>query len=156
MGTYSYKQVLVVRKLMKIQYEHCLPNLMKTYQSVQKLLVGDTDWQTGDFISLHSFLECRLVTKNAEASLDASKNARSKQRQLALFWAVVPCDHIVDCYQRCVAVTATSLWRRRHYICVKCLLLSTRSHCVTTRPSQSTSSLLWEPQISEGTFMFCL
>jgi hypothetical protein len=35
---------------------------MKIYQAVQKLLVGDTqtDWLTGDFISVLPFLECRL------------------------------------------------------------------------------------------------
>jgi len=35
-----------------------VPNFMKFYQAVQKLLVGDT--QTGDLISLLSFLESRL------------------------------------------------------------------------------------------------
>jgi len=43
-----------------------LPNIMKIYKAVQKLLVGDTqtdrqsDRQTGDLISLLSFLESRL------------------------------------------------------------------------------------------------
>jgi hypothetical protein len=41
-----------------------IPNLMKIYHAVQKLLVGDTERQkeTGDFISLLSFLESRLKT----------------------------------------------------------------------------------------------
>jgi hypothetical protein len=40
-----------------------VPNVMKIYQAVQKLLVGDTqtDRETGDLISLLSFLESRLV-----------------------------------------------------------------------------------------------
>jgi len=45
-----------------------LPNIMKIYQTVQKLLVGEhtdththTDRQTGDLISLLSFLESRLI-----------------------------------------------------------------------------------------------
>jgi hypothetical protein len=33
---------------------------MKIYQAVQKLLVGDTDRQTGDLISLLSFVESGL------------------------------------------------------------------------------------------------
>jgi hypothetical protein len=39
-----------------------IPNFMKIYNVVQKLLVGDTqtDKETGDFISLLSFLESRL------------------------------------------------------------------------------------------------
>jgi hypothetical protein len=39
-----------------------VPNFMKIYQAFQKLLVGDTqtDRQTGDLISLLSFLEIRL------------------------------------------------------------------------------------------------
>jgi hypothetical protein len=37
-----------------------LPNFMKIHQAVQNLLVGQTDRQTGDFISLLSFLESRL------------------------------------------------------------------------------------------------
>jgi hypothetical protein len=47
-----------------------LPNFMKIYQAVQKLLVGDrqtgrqththTDRQTGDLIRLLSFLEIRI------------------------------------------------------------------------------------------------
>jgi hypothetical protein len=38
------------------------PNIMKIYQAVQKLLVGDiqTHTQTGDLISLLSFLESSL------------------------------------------------------------------------------------------------
>jgi hypothetical protein len=40
-----------------------VPNLMKIYQMVQKLLVGDTNRQTGDLISLLSFLESRLKIK---------------------------------------------------------------------------------------------
>jgi hypothetical protein len=39
-----------------------LPNIMKIYQAVQKLLVVDT--QTGDLISLLSFLENRLIMKS--------------------------------------------------------------------------------------------
>jgi hypothetical protein len=36
---------------------------MKIYQTVQKLLVGDTDRQTGDLISLLSFFESRLINE---------------------------------------------------------------------------------------------
>jgi hypothetical protein len=36
-----------------------MPNFMKIYQAVQKLLVGDR--QTGDLISLLSLLESRLI-----------------------------------------------------------------------------------------------
>jgi hypothetical protein len=44
-----------------------LPNIMKIYQAVQKLLVerdrhAQTDRQTGDLIRLISFLERRLKT----------------------------------------------------------------------------------------------
>jgi hypothetical protein len=41
-----------------------IPNLIKIYEAFQKLLVGDTqtDRQTGDFVSLLSFLESRLKT----------------------------------------------------------------------------------------------
>jgi hypothetical protein len=43
-----------------------LPNIMKIYQAVQNLLLGDTHThrhtQTGDLISLLSFLESRLKT----------------------------------------------------------------------------------------------
>jgi hypothetical protein len=44
-----------------------VPNFMKMYHTVQKLLVGETqtdrDRQTGDLISLLSFLEIRLYKK---------------------------------------------------------------------------------------------
>jgi hypothetical protein len=44
-----------------------VPNFMKIYQAVQRLLGGDiqTDRQTGDLISLLSFLESRLKWKNS-------------------------------------------------------------------------------------------
>jgi hypothetical protein len=37
-----------------------IPNFMNIYQVVQKLIVGDTERQTGDLTSLLSFLESRL------------------------------------------------------------------------------------------------
>jgi hypothetical protein len=37
-----------------------VPNFIKIYQAVQKLLVGDTDRETGNSISLLSFFESRL------------------------------------------------------------------------------------------------
>jgi hypothetical protein len=37
-----------------------LPNIVKIYPAVQKLLVWDTHTQTGDLISILSFLESRL------------------------------------------------------------------------------------------------
>jgi hypothetical protein len=40
------------------------PVLMKIYQAVQKILVGDT--QTGDFISILSFVEIRLKRKSVK------------------------------------------------------------------------------------------
>jgi hypothetical protein len=50
-----------------------IPNFMKIYQAVQKLLVGDTDRQTGDLISLLSFLESRLKIE-LETNFRATKN----------------------------------------------------------------------------------
>jgi hypothetical protein len=49
-----------------------LPNIMKIYQAVQKLLVGHTHThthtETGDLISLLSFLEGRLKNCNISSS----------------------------------------------------------------------------------------
>jgi hypothetical protein len=41
-----------------------VPNFMKIYQAVQKLIERDTHRQTGDLISLLSFLESRLRVPN--------------------------------------------------------------------------------------------
>jgi hypothetical protein len=38
----------------------CVPNFMKIHQSVETLLVGDTDRHAGDLINLLSFLGSRL------------------------------------------------------------------------------------------------
>jgi hypothetical protein len=42
-----------------------IPNFIKIYQAVQNLLVGDTHTQTGDLISLLSFLDRRLKTRSS-------------------------------------------------------------------------------------------
>jgi hypothetical protein len=54
---------------LKIIASYCItsePKFMEIYQAVQKLFVRDTqtDRQTGDFISLTSFLESRLKRRS--------------------------------------------------------------------------------------------
>jgi hypothetical protein len=64
-----------------------LPNVMKIYQAVQKLLVGDTQTdtdththtQTGDLISLLSFLKSRLKSiQNYDNKCEQEKRCSEK------------------------------------------------------------------------------
>jgi hypothetical protein len=54
-----------------------VPNFMKIYQAVQKLLVRDTDGQIGDLISILSFLESKLKRRKNELTPLMSKGARN-------------------------------------------------------------------------------
>jgi hypothetical protein len=54
-----------------------VPNFMKIYQAVQKLLVGDTDGQIDDLISILSFLESKLKRRKNKLTLLMSKGARN-------------------------------------------------------------------------------
>jgi hypothetical protein len=60
---------------------------MKIQQSVQKLLVGDTqtDRQTGDMISLTSFLESRLKTKEKKGKKGGIEKGK-ENREVSKGW----------------------------------------------------------------------
>jgi hypothetical protein len=62
MFEYHVAEFRLLRPQLILYQPTSLPYIMKTCHAVQRLLVGDTetDRQTGDMISLLSFLEIRL------------------------------------------------------------------------------------------------
>jgi hypothetical protein len=69
---------------------------MKSYQVAEKLLVGDR--QTGDFISLLSFLDSRLIKRKNYLHGNALKSVRFHYRQ------VLKRDLGILCYVKTVDV----------------------------------------------------